>query len=130
MPASYPGYPSHKQVPAYFGDYARHFGVEQYIRFNAEVKKVEKTDAGKWRVMLAHGEEQVFDYLLVANGHHSVPRHPALPGEFGGEFLHAHAYKTNGPFAGKRVLVLGAGNSLILNCKATGTTTRNSPIIS
>jgi cation diffusion facilitator CzcD-associated flavoprotein CzcO len=111
MPPGYPDYPSHRQVLAYFEAYTRHFGVERYIRFNTEVKKVEKTDAGKWRVVPANSEAQIFDYLLVANGHHSVPRHPALPGEFGGEYLHAHAYKTNKPFAGKRVLVTGAGNS-------------------
>ncbi|MDV7398422.1 NAD(P)-binding domain-containing protein, partial [Arthrospira platensis SPKY1] len=43
--------------------------------------------------------------------HHSVPRWPELPGEFAGEYLHAHQYKTNAPFAGKRVLVIGVGNS-------------------
>ena len=111
MPESYPDYPSHRQVLAYFEDYARHFGVEKYIRFKTEVKKAEKTDEGKWRVILADGKDRVFDYLLVANGHHASPRHPELPGKFTGEYLHSHAYKTNTPFTGKRVLVVGAGNS-------------------
>ncbi|MFQ5448251.1 MAG: flavin-containing monooxygenase [Saprospiraceae bacterium] len=111
MPAGHPDYPSHRQVLAYFEAYARHFGVEQYIRFGTEVVRAEKAEGEKWRILLATGEEEVFDYLLVANGHHSVPRHPQLPGEFTGEYLHTHAYKTNKPFAGKRVLVMGAGNS-------------------
>ncbi|GAB4258624.1 MAG: NAD(P)-binding domain-containing protein [Saprospiraceae bacterium] len=111
MPEEYPDYPSHKQVLEYFKSYARHFGLEKYIRFNTAVKKVEKTEGEKWRVILDNGEDHVFDYLFVANGHHSVPRHPALPGDFTGTYLHSHAYKTNEPFRGKRVLIIGAGNS-------------------
>ena len=111
MPDDYPDYPSHRQVLAYFQAYAKHFGVEKYIRFNSDVQKAEKTEDNKWRITLAGGETQVFDYLLVANGHHSIPRHPELPGNFTGTYLHAHAYKSNKPFAGQRVLVVGAGNS-------------------
>lgn len=111
MPADYPDYPSHEQVLAYFQAYAEHFGVEKYIRFQTEVTKAEKTDSGGWRITLNNGETQNFDHLLVANGHHSHPRHPNLPGTFTGEYLHSHVYKTNRPFAGKRVLVMGVGNS-------------------
>ncbi|RMF31131.1 MAG: monooxygenase [Bacteroidetes bacterium] len=111
MPEDYPDYPSHRQVLAYFQAYARHFGLEKYIRFNTAVERVEKAEGERWRLHLSTGEEAVFDYLLVANGHHSVPRHPELPGTFEGEYLHAHSYKTNAPFRGKRVLVVGAGNS-------------------
>jgi len=111
MPEDYPDYPSHRQVLAYFQAYARHFGVERYIQFNTEVSKAEKTSGQKWQITLKNGETNLFDYLLVANGHHSVPRHPDLAGEFSGEYLHAHAYKTNEAFADKRVLVVGAGNS-------------------
>ncbi len=111
MPEEYPDYPSHRQVLAYFQAYAQHFGVEKYIRFNTAVEKAEKTGDEKWRVTLSDGEVQVFDFLLVANGHHAVPRHPDLPGNFTGEYLHSHSYKTNRPFEGQRVLVLGAGNS-------------------
>src|SRR5205823_12418410 len=52
-----------------------------------------------------------FDYLLAANGHHWDPRMPSYPGEFTGQFMHAHSYKSAAPFAGKRVLVIGGGNS-------------------
>lgn len=111
MPDDYPDYPSHRQVLAYFESYARYFGLEQYIRFNTVVKQVEKLPDERWSVALANGEVHVFDYLLVANGHHAVPRMPELPGAFSGELLHSHDYKTNAPFAGKRVLVIGGGNS-------------------
>ncbi len=111
MPDDYPDYPSHRQVLAYFQAYAKHFDVEKYVRFNTAVTKAEKTPDEKWRITLDSGEVQTFDFLLVANGHHSVPRHPQLPGNFTGEYLHSHSYKTNRPYGGKRVLVLGAGNS-------------------
>ncbi|MCF8245477.1 MAG: NAD(P)-binding domain-containing protein [Saprospiraceae bacterium] len=111
MPDDYPDYPSHEQVLAYFEAYAEHFGVKKYIRFNTVVASVEKIEGEKWRVTLASGESETFEYLLVANGHHSVPRWPDLPGKFTGESLHSHSYKTNQPFDGKRVLIIGAGNS-------------------
>jgi len=111
MPDCYPDYPSHEQVLAYFRSYARHFNLYPYIRFNTSVKHIAKTAAEKWQVELDSGETAVFDFLFIANGHHSVPRHPRLPGEFTGEYLHSHNYKTNKPFADKRVLIVGSGNS-------------------
>ncbi len=111
MPDHYPDYPSHEQVLAYFQSYAEHFGLHEYIQFNTTVTKVQKQEDDTWSVRLANGSSRTFDYLLIANGHHSVPRHPDLPGEFVGEYLHAHEYKTNRPFQDKKVLVIGSGNS-------------------
>jgi hypothetical protein len=48
---------------------------------------------------------------MVANGHHWNPRMPDYPGSFTGEFVHSHTFKNNKPFEGKRVLVVGGGNS-------------------
>ncbi len=111
MPDDYPDYPSHQQVLAYFESYAEHFGLKPYIRFNTWVTHVEKLPGERWAVTLDNGETHTYDYLFTANGHHAVPRMPELPGQFSGELLHAHDYKTSAPFSGKRVLVIGAGNS-------------------
>jgi hypothetical protein len=111
MPDEYPDYPSHEQVLSYFRSYARHFGLYPYIRFNTRVDSIRKTKTGEWEIRLGDGTEEFFDFLLVANGHHSVPRHPELPGNFSGTYLHAHAYKTNKPFRDQKVLVVGSGNS-------------------
>lgn len=111
MPDHYPDYPSHSQVLAYFQSYAKHFGLYPYIRFNTGVKKAIKTKEGKWQLQLSNEQDELFDYLIVANGHHSVPRHPSWKEDFSGEYLHSHQYKTNKPFTGKRILVVGAGNS-------------------
>ncbi|MCB0553124.1 MAG: NAD(P)-binding domain-containing protein [Phaeodactylibacter sp.] len=111
MPEHYPDYPSHKQVLAYFQSYARHFGLEKYIRFNTAVARAEELPDKKWKITLKNGEEQHFDYLVTANGHHSTPRWPDIPGNFTGDYIHSHTYKSNQPFSGKRVLVIGVGNS-------------------
>ncbi|MEQ1746540.1 MAG: NAD(P)-binding domain-containing protein [Saprospiraceae bacterium] len=111
MPGDYPDYPSHRQVLAYFEAYARHFGVERYIRFGISVLRAEKTVGDRWSLTLSDGSSADFDCLLVANGHHSVPRHPEWKEDFSGEYLHAHDFKNNRSVAGKRVLVVGAGNS-------------------
>ena len=53
--------------------------------------------------------------MFVANGHHWDARwpEPPFPGQeaFEGEQLHVHDYKTPDVLEGKRVLVLGIGNS-------------------
>jgi len=111
MPADYPDYPSHTQMLAYFQGYAEHFGVMPYIQFNTEVSKVEELEDKTWRITLANGHAEKFDFLFIANGHHWNPRYPMYEGEFTGEFIHSHEYKRAAPFTGKRVLVIGAGNS-------------------
>lgn len=111
MPDDYPDYPSHQQVLRYFQNYARHFDLEKYIRFNTAVERAKKLTGERWRLELSDGTAPEFDFLLVANGHHATPRHPGWKADFTGEYLHAHAFKTSRDFEGKRVLVVGAGNS-------------------
>jgi hypothetical protein len=111
MPKDYPEYPSHKQMLAYFQNYARDFGVMEYVRFNTEVCKAQKQPDESWRLTLGDGSVEDFDYLLVANGHHWNPRYPEYPGTFTGEYLHSHEFKSAAPFRDKRVLIIGGGNS-------------------
>lgn len=111
MPADYPDYPSHRQVLAYFNAYADRFGLRPYIRFGTRVKRATPEAGGGWHLLLENGEESRFDFLLVANGHHSVPLHPEWKDHFSGKYFHAHSFKNNRGFEGGRVLVVGAGNS-------------------
>ncbi|HTM85450.1 MAG TPA: NAD(P)-binding domain-containing protein, partial [Mycobacterium sp.] len=79
-----------------------------------EITHAKRLPDGGWDLELAAGERQRFDLLVVANGHHWDPRLPDFPGEFAGETLHAHHYidpKTPLEFSGKRILVVGLGNS-------------------
>lgn len=111
MPDDYPDYPSHQQILAYFQAYTRHFQLDKYIRLNIAVLRAEKIEKERWRLSLSDGTQSEFDYLLIANGHHAVPRHPEWKSNFAGKYLHAHAFKTNQGLENKRVLVVGAGNS-------------------
>jgi cation diffusion facilitator CzcD-associated flavoprotein CzcO len=114
MPEDYPDYPSHAQLAAYFEAYARRFGVDRQVRFGCTVIEATPAGEGRWSVRWREGEVEhveTFDALLVANGHHHVPNIPEYPGHFDGEMLHSHAYKEAAPYTGRRVLVVGAGNS-------------------
>jgi dimethylaniline monooxygenase (N-oxide forming) len=120
MPEDYPDYPSHWQVAKYFDDYVERFGLREGISFNTEVVAAEPVD-GEWEVTVqtADGERRSERYraVLVANGHHWNPRwpEPAFPGaeEFTGEQVHVHHYREPDVLVGKRVLVLGIGNSAV-----------------
>jgi dimethylaniline monooxygenase (N-oxide forming) len=117
MPEHFPDYPDHFQMAAYFDEYADRFGLREKIRFRTEVVSVEPVE-GEWEVAVEGPdgrETQRYRAVLVANGHHWDPRwpEPAFPGsdEYEGEQLHAHHYREADVLRGKRVLVLGIGNS-------------------
>jgi dimethylaniline monooxygenase (N-oxide forming) len=120
MPRSYPDYPHHTQIAAYFDDYVDHFGLRDKIAFRTEVMRVEQASEGGWDVTVRSidgGEERTtrYDDVMVANGHHWDPRwpEPPFPGELDDsvEVTHAHHYRSSEGYEDKNVLVLGIGNS-------------------
>lgn len=120
MPDDYPDYPSHEHIARYFDAYVERFGLRERIRFNTEVVDVSPAGDG-WEVTVETpgGERETHRYgaVLVANGHHWDPRwpEPPFPGAdaYEGEQLHAHYYREPDVLVGKRVLVLGIGNSAV-----------------
>jgi hypothetical protein len=115
MPKSYPDFPHHTQIAAYFDDYVNHFDLRRRITFETSVAHAELGDGNpqRWRVRLSTGEARTYDMLLVANGHHWDPLwpEPRPPGTFDGRQLHAHDYRSKNELRGKRVIVVGMGNS-------------------
>jgi len=118
MPVDYPDYPHHTQILRYFEDYVDHFGLRERISFRTQVTKVSPSPGGGWEVSTSGGEPRTYDAVFVANGHHWAPKNPepSFPGQdsFTGQQLHSHHYREpDERFAGRRVLVLGIGNSAV-----------------
>jgi dimethylaniline monooxygenase (N-oxide forming) len=120
MPDSYPDYPDHFQMAAYFDEVVERYNLRPRIKFRTEVLAVVPVEesVGEWDVTVEGPEGRSTDRygaVMVANGHHWDARwpEPAFPGaeEFEGEQLHAHEYREADILPGKRVLVLGIGNS-------------------
>ena len=111
MPREYPPYPHHKQIFEYLRAYARRFGLYDRIEFGQTIENVQEVGDAKWSVRLAGGATRLYRGLVVANGHNWDPRRPTIAGAFHGTQLHSADYKTPEIFAGRRVLVVGAGNS-------------------
>jgi hypothetical protein len=122
-------YPPHEDVGDYFDRYIDHFGIRETITFNTEVERVEPLEDGGWEVMVRRtsqgprtpggeaeevaGSRRRYDAVLVCNGHHWDPRwpEPPFPGQFAGTEMHSHDYREPSQLAGKRVVVVGGGNS-------------------
>jgi hypothetical protein len=122
MPDDYPDYPDHFQMAAYFDEVVDRYNLRDRISFGTEVVAAEPAadSVGEWDVTVeGPGGRRTERYgaVMVANGHHWDARwpEPAFPGagEFAGEQIHAHEYRESDIAKGKRVLVLGIGNSAV-----------------
>ncbi|MFV1981057.1 MAG: flavin-containing monooxygenase, partial [Rhodothermia bacterium] len=115
MPVSFPDFPHHSQVLEYLEDYLEHFGLNDLVQTNHRVAKVAPSETGGYTVTVERpdGKPQIerFKSVIVCNGHHWHPYKPELPGSFDGDILHSSQYKNSTDFSGKRVLIVGAGNS-------------------
>jgi Flavin-binding monooxygenase-like len=113
MPEHYPDLPDRDMVWRYLRNYAEHFDLHRNIEFNACVERIEPA-VGKsvgWDVTLSGGPRRRYQGVVIANGHNWDPRWPEYPGKFEGLTLHSSQYKTSDVLAGRRVLVVGGGNS-------------------
>lgn len=118
MPDWWPDYPHHSQFLSYLERYADHFDLRRHIWCGTEVTRVRVTGQGAWDVTTRStggGTERTRRYaaVVVANGHHWSPKLPAYEGmdTFRGEMIHASAFSDPASLRGRRVLVVGAGNT-------------------
>ncbi|CEL92752.1 unnamed protein product [Vitrella brassicaformis CCMP3155] len=117
MPAHYPEFPSKQQMHSYLKSYAAHWGILPKVQLNTQVRKIvpddEQGNSYTVTVEKEGGEPQKHTYkgVYVCTGHHRNRRWPKLNGTFTGELIHSKDYKSPEQLKGKRVLVLGAGNS-------------------
>ncbi|MGB1389711.1 MAG: flavin-containing monooxygenase [Paracoccaceae bacterium] len=110
-------YPSHREMRQYFRDFAAHYDLYASYRFNTEVLRADPIGGpgDGWMVTSRDGDgvekQEQFAGVLIANGTLSEPNMPDFKGNFDGELIHAADYRSPRQFDGKRVLVVGAGNS-------------------
>ncbi|OKH66312.1 dimethylaniline monooxygenase [Mycobacterium sp. SWH-M3] len=116
MPEHYPHFPHRDQVADYIHSYARSRGHDKRITFNTEVLSVTPVDtvgpvgSAGWVVTTSAGAD-TYDGVLVANGHLWDKKVPEVPGIFDGPEIHSSEYRNTDDIQGRRVLVVGAGNS-------------------
>jgi dimethylaniline monooxygenase (N-oxide forming) len=109
-----PSFPTHWDMHRYIQRYAEVFDVVPHVRFCTRVSAVEPEsgDAGGWNVRTEEGTVERYDAVIVATGHLNEPSHPdELRKEFSGAYRHSSEYRVPDPYVGKRVAVVGMGNS-------------------
>lgn len=111
MPEDYPDFPGADRMLAYLESFARDRKLLGACTFGKSVEHAEPRDDETWRVRFADGETRTYKGVLVCNGHHWDKRFPDLPGDFSGDILHSKDYREPSQFEGRRVLVIGGGNS-------------------
>ena len=111
-------YPPREVLFDYIQGRVEKAGVRDWIRFNNRVRDVRETSDGKFEVTardtVADSEtREVYDYVVVANGHFSTPNVPYYPGfeKFKGRVLHAHDFRDALEFEGQDLLILGTSYS-------------------
>lgn len=111
MPDSYPDYPSHRQILHYLEEYATRFDLRRHFTFGVSVESARPVGDEAWAVRLSDRSERSYRGLITAVGCEWRPNLPGIPGTFAGEVLHSRDYKHPRQFEGRRVLIVGAGNS-------------------
>jgi cation diffusion facilitator CzcD-associated flavoprotein CzcO len=109
LPRAAGAFPSRDQMVSYLEGYARGAGLE--VRLNTRAERIDRDQDG-WVVRTSTGDVPA-DHVIVASGYAHTPFVPDWPGRdrFGGELLHAAAYRNPDAFRDRDVLVVGPGCS-------------------
>jgi cation diffusion facilitator CzcD-associated flavoprotein CzcO len=109
MPRTYPLYPSREQLVEYLESYAARFDIKPI--FNSTVSCIRRNGA-LWRADT--GQDSISaPVMVIATGIADAPYRPSWPGSevYRGPVVHSSEYRNPTPYPGKRVLVVGFGNS-------------------
>ncbi|KFO94621.1 Dimethylaniline monooxygenase [N-oxide-forming] 1, partial [Buceros rhinoceros silvestris] len=121
-PEDFPVFLPNAKLLDYLRRYAEHFGLRKHIKFETTVVSIRKcpdfATTGQWNVVTETDRKEtthIFDAVIVCCGNCSEPSLPlhCFPGieRFQGQYFHSRWYKHPDVFQGKRVLVVGMGNS-------------------
>ncbi|XP_069154261.1 flavin-containing monooxygenase FMO GS-OX-like 2 [Solanum lycopersicum] len=117
-------FPEHEEVLRFLNEFAKDFAINELIRLNTEVVRVAPVEFGgnRWVVESKSEElssEEVFDSVVICNGHYTVPRIANIPGihKWPGKQIHSHNYRIPEPFKDQIVVVIGDGPSGLDICR-------------
>ncbi|HZQ10908.1 MAG TPA: NAD(P)/FAD-dependent oxidoreductase [Anaerolineae bacterium] len=113
IPREYGKYVAKDKFAEYLQSYANHFGLTWQGNSPVHKIRVERNRRNPKFTVEAERETWTSNIVIIATGHFGVPVLPQFPGvgDYKGLRVHSTQYKTGSDFAGKRVLVIGAGNS-------------------
>jgi putative flavoprotein involved in K+ transport len=113
IPSRYPLYLSRDDVVAYLNEYARQFKLRIVTGTTVRTIRSRIDPHHRWTVETASGETWQSRVAVIATGQYREPAIPEWPGReaYSGRLTHSVFYANAAPYAGHRVLVVGAGNS-------------------
>ncbi|XP_069497363.1 dimethylaniline monooxygenase [N-oxide-forming] 2-like isoform X1 [Ambystoma mexicanum] len=122
MPDHFPNFLHNSRLLEYLKLYAEHFNLMKHIQLKTKVCSVRKRPdfaiSGLWDVVTeieGQKESAIFDAVMVCSGRYVKSNFPIQSFQglerFKGKYLHSREYKHPAEFEGKRVLVVGVGNS-------------------
>ncbi|MGH8314274.1 MAG: flavin-containing monooxygenase [Steroidobacterales bacterium] len=114
--AEHGGHMRVREYVQYLASYCEKFDLSRHVRFGTTVEEVRRDPAGGWIVRTRGAQrvqEEHYDAVALCSGLHQYPHVPEYPGQetFTGSLLHGAQYRRPSQVAGKRVLIVGAGES-------------------
>lgn len=101
-----------EEAVEYWKGYARHYGVDRALKFNTQVVKTEQLEDKSWDVYLSEDKKIQCKHLVIATGNNSKEKYPDWAEQLTSiEYTHSKYYQNNEQYKGKRVLVVGGGES-------------------
>ncbi len=138
-----PSFPPREVLYDYITGRAEKDDLRRYMQFNTAVRWIAEDGEDRFSVTVesltdGHTRVEVFDHVIVATGHYSIPNFPVYEGfaTFPGRVMHSHDFRDAHEFAGKDLLVMGSSYSaedIALQSKKYGArsvtiTYRNTPM--
>ena len=113
FPADQPRYVPRRAVVDYLAAYAQRFAIQPL--FGEEATSIARVEGGRWRTMTRSGRSFDSNAVVVTTGANNHPFAPEIEGQAAfagtGTIVHSRDYRDAAPFAGRRVLVVGMGNT-------------------
>jgi hypothetical protein len=113
MPPGTPDFPTGDHIIRYMEDYADAFELRDRIVHGVSIASLDREPDGRWRAVHSDGTSTLHRAVILATGRIGEPAWPELEGSFDGRFLHSGDYRDGSEFEGKRVVVIGFGNSAV-----------------